>query len=176
MEYRFNDKYPENNFGYTLESQTNSLNLDRVIVITTSSTASASEIVISGLAPHIEVVTIGGATNGKPYLSLGRSYCGKIINATEAEGFNAAGVSVFGGIQPTCGSTDNPITDYGVSSDTQQLDDMDSMLADSIRYITDGTCKPTTGIIQAARSSEDPRGFESWVKQDQLPVGAFELR
>lgn len=43
----------------------NSLNLTRVYVITTGRTASASELVINGLDPYIEVNQVGGATTGK---------------------------------------------------------------------------------------------------------------
>lgn len=43
----------------------NHLNLNRVYVLTTSSTASASELVINGLQPHIEVIQIGTKTIGK---------------------------------------------------------------------------------------------------------------
>jgi carboxyl-terminal processing protease len=43
----------------------NSLNLNTVYVLTTSRTASASELVINGLAPYINVVQIGDNTTGK---------------------------------------------------------------------------------------------------------------
>lgn len=43
----------------------NHLNLNKVYVLTTSSTASASELVINGLEPHIEVIQIGTKTIGK---------------------------------------------------------------------------------------------------------------
>lgn len=43
----------------------NSLNLSTVYVLTTSRTASASELVINGLAPYINVVQIGDNTTGK---------------------------------------------------------------------------------------------------------------
>ncbi len=43
----------------------NSLNLTRVYVLTTAKTASASELVINGLAPYINVVQIGDNTTGK---------------------------------------------------------------------------------------------------------------
>ncbi|MGM0635995.1 MAG: S41 family peptidase [Bacteroidota bacterium] len=43
----------------------NSLQLNRVFVLTTSTTASASELVISGLRPYIDVVQIGTNTSGK---------------------------------------------------------------------------------------------------------------
>ncbi len=43
----------------------NSLNLTKVYILTTQSTASASELVINGLKPHITVVQIGDVTVGK---------------------------------------------------------------------------------------------------------------
>jgi hypothetical protein len=43
----------------------NSLNLTRVYVITTGSSASASELILSGLDPYIEVIQVGTTTSGK---------------------------------------------------------------------------------------------------------------
>ena len=43
----------------------NSLNLERVYVLTTSRTASASELVINGLEPYIDVIQVGTNTTGK---------------------------------------------------------------------------------------------------------------
>ncbi|QNJ98529.1 S41 family peptidase [Constantimarinum furrinae] len=43
----------------------NSLNLTRVFILTTGRTASASELVINGLDPYIDVVQVGGTTTGK---------------------------------------------------------------------------------------------------------------
>lgn len=43
----------------------NSLNLNRIYILTSKSTASASELVINGLAPYIDVVQIGDFTTGK---------------------------------------------------------------------------------------------------------------
>lgn len=45
--------------------QVNSLNLDRVFVLTTGSTASASELIINALNPYIDVIHIGTETTGK---------------------------------------------------------------------------------------------------------------
>jgi carboxyl-terminal processing protease len=47
------------------DSPLNSLNLTRVHVLTTGRTASASELVINGLAPYIDVVQVGTNTTGK---------------------------------------------------------------------------------------------------------------
>ncbi|MDM9630560.1 S41 family peptidase [Robiginitalea aurantiaca] len=48
----------------------NTLNLNRVYILTTRSTASASELVINGLDPYISVIKIGTTTRGKNEFSL----------------------------------------------------------------------------------------------------------
>lgn len=48
----------------------NSLNLTKVYILTTKSTASASELVINGLVPYIDVVHIGDDTTGKNVASI----------------------------------------------------------------------------------------------------------
>ncbi len=56
-----------NNFNNSIKSgeAINSLKLDRVYVITTGRSASASELVINGLNPYINVVQVGETTTGK---------------------------------------------------------------------------------------------------------------
>ncbi|WP_149276095.1 S41 family peptidase [Pareuzebyella sediminis] len=51
-------------------SSINTLNLDQVYILTTSGTASASELVINGLAPYVDVVQIGDVTRGKNEFSV----------------------------------------------------------------------------------------------------------
>ena len=51
-------------------SAINTLNLTRVYILTTGSTASASELVINGLDPYINVIKIGTTTTGKNEFSL----------------------------------------------------------------------------------------------------------
>ncbi|WP_445712038.1 S41 family peptidase [Flavobacterium sp.] len=46
-------------------SNINSLNLDKLYVLTSKRTASASELIINGLTPYINVTQIGDATTGK---------------------------------------------------------------------------------------------------------------
>ncbi len=71
--YKFNDKL-QKNYSYSKESTSsnfeaelaaNSLNLSRLVVLTGSSTYSASEATILSLKPYMEVYTIGYTTGGK---------------------------------------------------------------------------------------------------------------
>ena len=66
----YEDVNPENLRNYftsKLNSETpiSSLNLSKIYILTSPSTASASELVINGLKPFIEVVQIGDKTTGK---------------------------------------------------------------------------------------------------------------
>lgn len=48
----------------------NNLNLSRIYILTTRSSASASELVINGLDPHINVIQVGTTTRGKFQASI----------------------------------------------------------------------------------------------------------
>lgn len=63
----------------------NSLNLSEVHVITTRSSASASELVIHALKPYIEVVQIGGTTRGK-FQASGTLYDSPNLSYRNADG------------------------------------------------------------------------------------------
>ncbi len=69
----FTDGQGESNFtDKTFDSETplNTLDLKRVYVITSGGTASASELVINGLEPYIDVVQVGTTTVGKNEFSV----------------------------------------------------------------------------------------------------------
>ena len=67
LENRFGSESLVNRFVDTLSngSQINSLNLDRIYMITSSESASASELLINGLSSYIDVIQIGERTVGK---------------------------------------------------------------------------------------------------------------
>lgn len=80
---RWNDSYQNyfldndpdrlfNRFTTTLQGgeALNSLNLNRLFTIVSSSTASASELVANGLDPYIEVIKVGDMTTGKSQASV----------------------------------------------------------------------------------------------------------
>jgi carboxyl-terminal processing protease len=62
----YNDKchFADTTFNFITTSY--SLDLSRVVFITARLTASASEAVINGIAPHLDYVSIGDTTEGKP--------------------------------------------------------------------------------------------------------------
>lgn len=68
----YGQEYLSNYFSSSLESgeAINSLNLERIVILTSTSTASSSELVINGLNPYIDVILIGETTSGKTWGSV----------------------------------------------------------------------------------------------------------
>ncbi|WPR73087.1 S41 family peptidase [Flavobacterium sp. NG2] len=71
----YNKKKSANNVNYLFPSkisatEINSLNLSKIYILTTQSTASASELIINGLSPYINVIQIGDVTYGKNVASV----------------------------------------------------------------------------------------------------------
>ncbi len=143
---QFNDKYSRLNTDQTIESQALNLSLSRLVVLTTNETASASETLINGLAPFVETVVIGAATEGKPFTSVGQDYCGKRLNAMSTLTTNGVGVSVIGGITPTCAVTD----DFLAPTDSAA----DALTGAAFEYIKNGSC-PMQQIAYAKARMND---------------------
>lgn len=61
-----NDKHSYSDSYIVFTTEANSLPLSKVVFITTGSSASASELVINGLKPFMDVVLVGDKTHGKP--------------------------------------------------------------------------------------------------------------
>jgi carboxyl-terminal processing protease len=62
----YNNKHTDQNRSFPLLTTSYPLTLPRLVVITTYETASASECIMNGLKPYINIISIGDTTNGKP--------------------------------------------------------------------------------------------------------------
>jgi carboxyl-terminal processing protease len=63
--YQYNDKLKAYNKSTNFKT-TNKLNISKLVVITSKNSASASELLINSLKPHMDVKIVGTASNGKP--------------------------------------------------------------------------------------------------------------
>ena len=126
--------------------------LTQVFFITSSSTASASELVVNSLFPFKKVVTIGATTFGKSYGFQPRSSCNTIFNAVNFETFNAAGAGRFdNGLSATCTVPDDLSKALG--------DPAERRLAAALGYIQTGACPAVStvaGVDLQARSQNVP--------------------
>ncbi len=110
-----------------------SLGLDRVYVLTGPRTCSASELVINGLRPFVDVVVVGGTSCGKPVGFLPKANgCGTTFNAVNFESVNSNNVGrFFDGFEPVCpvaedftrvlGSQDEPLLRTALSHADQGI-------------------------------------------------------
>jgi hypothetical protein len=87
----YNDKQAASNqtFAFSNPALPNALGLARVYVLAGVRTCSASEQVINGLRPFVDVVVIGDTTCGKPVGFLPSSNCGTTYSAVNFETANA---------------------------------------------------------------------------------------
>jgi carboxyl-terminal processing protease len=122
MSYRYNDKNSnrDRSFFFATEPPAGALQLDKLVFITTPSTASASELMVNGLAPYLTTATVGRETFGKPVGQLGFAFCEKVLRPVSFQSFNALGEGdFFDGIPADCpagDSLDVPFGSLGESS------------------------------------------------------------
>lgn len=114
------------------------LNLNRVYVLTTGSTCSASESLINGLrGVGVQVHVIGDTTCGKPYGMAREDNCGNAFYPIEFRGENALGQADFtNGFAPTCRVADD--------LDHERGDPNEAMLAAALTHIRTGSCPTHT--------------------------------
>ncbi|NND15929.1 MAG: carboxyl-terminal protease [Eudoraea sp.] len=115
-------------------SQINTMNLSRVYVLVTNSSASASELVINGLNPYIDVILIGGTTRGKNEFSLtmvddpGREGAPYIYTASRESQINPENSWA---IQPLVGRNENSVgfSDYtdGFMANIELPEDLENL-------------------------------------------------
>ena len=150
---RFNDKRSSENYSMgfydsTLFSSTpyKTLDLNRVYVLTSNDTCSASESFINGLrGVDVQVVQIGGTTCGKPYGFYPQDNCGITYAAMEFEGVNAKGEGGFSdGMVPTCVARD--------SLEFPLADPRENMFATALAHHAGKTC-PSVAAAGALGSS-----------------------
>ena len=117
------------------------LGLKRVFMLTTGSTCSASESVVNGLSPFMQVIRIGSTSCGKPYGFSYESNCGTSYAAMQFKGVNAVGFGDYAdGFAPSCTVADDLTRQRG--------DPSEAMLSGALSYMRTGTCP-------AAPSSSD---------------------
>ena len=129
----YNNKHVRMGYSYKIGLKYNSIQLDKLVIITTSGTASASELVISGLKPYLNIKLIGSKTHGKPVgmniegiTSLNLAVAPISFRNTNSVGYT----DYFDGIPVDFAVNDSPTQDWG--------DLTDECLKASVNYITTG--------------------------------------
>lgn len=136
----YNNKNAAYNTNYPFETTSYPIGLTRIVFITSNLTASASEAVINGLKPLMNVVTVGDTTHGKPVgmngWEVGEKYffwpvTFKMVNKDNEGDF-------FEGFAPS---------KFQIDDITHDFDDRrEYCLKEAISYLTTGSFSATKGI------------------------------
>ena len=162
-DYRFTERFrfADNVDGFARAAS--ALNIDRVFVISTASTCSASELVINGLEPYMDVVVIGGSTCGKPVGQFPMDFCDKTAALVNFQTVNNNGQGdYFNGISPDCAIEDDWANPLDVIGDTGN----EASIQRALDVIA-GTASCSTGLSIARKSTlarpNVVNGWDQWV-------------
>ncbi|MEP7116301.1 MAG: S41 family peptidase [Acidobacteriota bacterium] len=141
-ESRHNDRNLRLNETLRFSNPGPALRLDRLIVVATRATASASELVINGLRPYIPVVVVGDRTYGKPVGQYALPFCDQVLAAVSFAMVNGAGQGgYFDGLAADCLAADDLNRDLGSADEAS--------LAAALRFIDTGSCLTPTAATHA---------------------------
>ncbi|MFK7854065.1 MAG: S41 family peptidase [Granulosicoccus sp.] len=153
--YSFNSKYQLQNESVRFENMVNALDINRVFVLQSQSTCSASELIVNGLRPFMDVITVGNTSCGKPYATAPNAACGKVMNALEIELVNANGVGgYFNGISADCPASENVAQQLGNTNE--------NLLATALEYIDTGSCSAVSARSLAKKQVVPELELPQW--------------
>ncbi len=162
LQYKYNkDKAEENDLQVPFDKAEIPLNLDRVVFITSGSSASASELLINGLRPFVNVTLIGDDTYGKPVGSFKFPFEGYAINPISFKVLNDQGIGeYYEGLKADAFVEDDLRHDLG---DPDEL-----RLKEALYYIENGIF---SGVN--ARQKEVVKAQEVLLEGFSREIGAF---
>lgn len=139
------DRAAANNSSAFFARLGNSIDLTRVIVIATRSSASASELITNSMIPYADVWIVGDNTFGKPVGQIALEFCEKIMRPTSFRTTNANGDGdYFDGLPVDCAATDDLDVPIG--------DDLDPNVQAAVTISQTGAC-PVTLLPSGARQA-----------------------
>ena len=167
------------------------LNLDKVYILSTESTCSASEAVINALdGIGVEVVLIGTSTCGKPYGFSGTDNCGTTYFTIQFQTINDVGFGDYDdGFSPSEGQSTFgiPINGCVVGDDFSKSlsDPSEALFSAALGHIETGACPVADPVLVADNANkfgfenptegsllDDPRIASRFMLENQLIVPA----
>jgi carboxyl-terminal processing protease len=141
-------------------TEANALTLAKIVFITSEGSASASELVINGLAPYFrgqgQFALVGSATFGKPVGQFGFDFCNEDyrLRAVTFKSVNADGEGdYFNGLPVNCAAADDVFHPLGNADEAS--------LAAALSYLETGNCPvasaPGPGISSAPGAAAKTR-------------------
>jgi C-terminal peptidase prc len=146
VQFTHNDKQSSRNTSYRFESKPQALGVSRLVVIATQASASASEAMINGLRPYLDVKVVGERTYGKPVGQYGFDFCDKVLYPVAFLVTNARGqADFFSGIPADCAAGDD--------LDRPLADAREASLAEALTVVRTGRCSGQAAAAQLQQES-----------------------
>jgi carboxyl-terminal processing protease len=157
-----------------------SFNFNRVYILTTSGTCSASELIVNSLrGAGVEVFLIGDSTCGKPYGFTPEDNCGTTYYTIQFTGINAKGFGEYSdGFVPS--NTDNGldlVRGCEVTDDiTHALGDPDeAVLSTALNFRTTGLCAITGSGVSKLQKNQGPVVDGQLIRSSREEISIFDL-
>jgi hypothetical protein len=148
-QYVHNDKRSSQNSAIRFARPASAFPLARLVVITTRSSASASELIINALKPYLPVVVVGDNSYGKPVGQYGFRICERMLYPVSFSVKNSLGQGdYYDGFPPDCRAADDIGHALG--------DPAEASLATALTYVATGTCPAAAGSVQASSDRGRP--------------------
>jgi C-terminal peptidase prc len=158
-QYVHNDRNIRRNQVLRFEDAGGGARFERLIVITTRASASASELVINALRPFMPVVIVGDRTYGKPVGQYQVNFCDRMLAPVAFTVRNANGEGdYFEGLSPDCVAADDIRHELG---DTDE-----ASLREALTFAATGACTVQPAGLQRRvepRRATRARGWQSVV-------------
>lgn len=117
FQYQYNSRNPQYN-SYVYFKKSNGMSFNKIFVLTTWQTASASELFINALKPYISVVQIGETSHGKPVGMNTFEYGDYAIVPITFATVNSKGEGYYyGGLKPDIEINEDFNTEIGAAND-----------------------------------------------------------
>lgn len=143
--------------------------ISKVVFIVTGNTASASELVINSLKPHLEVRIVGDRSYGKPVGFFPIKIDKYDVYYSMFQSKNSAGSGdYFQGFTPDANTADDVTHNFG--------EPQEASFAAAIKYLTQGTFVASTSVtVMGQKTSADAVQFRD-LKKDNSFKGMIENR
>jgi len=139
----YNDLHPEMNRERLMFEAAQAVDVPRVVFLVTGRTASASEQVINGLKPYLDVQVVGSRTLGKPVGADSWTHCDYAIAPITFHSLNADGAGdYFNGIEHVCEVSDDLLHRLGDPDEAQ--------LHAALRLLDDQPCVDAADTPESA--------------------------
>lgn len=146
VQFTHNDKQSSRNTAYRFEAKPQALGVSRLVVIATPASASASEAMINGMRPYMDVKVVGERTYGKPVGQYGFDFCDKVLYPVAFLVTNARGqADFFDGIPADCAAVDD--------LDRPLADAREASLAEALNVLRTGRCSGQAAALELRQES-----------------------